>query len=320
MMLEVKDLSIGFDSMEGTIGVLNKVNFSVEKGEIVSIVGESGSGKSVTALSILGLLDDNATVNEGEIIYKGKNILSLKPKELQALRGKEIGMVFQEPMTALHPTMKVGRQLAEVIKQHRHLSMKEANQLAVQALDAVHIHHPEKVAGQYPFELSGGMRQRVVIALAMAGPPELLLADEPTTALDVTIQNEILELFQELNRTKGVSIILITHDLGVVSQICDRTLVMYAGEIIESGPTNEILIHPNHPYTQALLDALPEDKDPELPLNAIQGEVINLKDRPEGCCFASRCKYRMAICEQSHPHLEEVRPDHVSSCWIGRND
>lgn len=320
MILEVKDLSVGFDSMEGTVRILNKVNFSLNKGEIVGIVGESGSGKSVTALSVLGLLDANAKINGGTIAYKEKNIFSLKPKELQALRGKEIGMVFQEPMTALHPTMKIGRQLAEVIKRHRHLPMKEANKLAIQALDSVHIHHPEKVALQYPYELSGGMRQRVVIALAMAGPPELLLADEPTTALDVTIQNEILELFQELNQTKGVSIILITHDLGVVSQICNRTLVMYAGEIIESGTTNEILNHPNHPYTQALLDALPENKDPELPLNAIQGEVINLKNRPQGCSFASRCKYRMAICEQRHPEPEEISPGHISSCWIGRND
>lgn len=320
MMLEVKDLSIGFDSADGIVQVLEAVNFSLDEGEIVGIVGESGSGKSVTALSILGLLGGNAIIDGGSIIYKGQNILSLTAKKLQPLRGKEIGMVFQEPMTALHPTMKIGRQLAEVIKRHQHISKKAAYQRAIEALDAVHIHYPEKVAGQYPYELSGGMRQRVVIALAMAGPPKLLLADEPTTALDVTIQKEILDLFRELNHANHVSILLITHDLGVVSQICDRTLVMYAGEIVEAGPTDEVLEHPSHPYTQALIDALPEDKDPDHPLNAIQGEVITLKNRPVGCCFASRCRHRMKLCDEKHPQFDEICPNHSVSCWMGRDE
>lgn len=319
MMLEVKNLSVEFSGIRGPLKVLNNVSLSIGRGEIIGIVGESGSGKSVTALSILGLLEQNAKITSGLITYMGENLLTLNKKEKQAYRGKKIGMVFQEPMTALHPTVKIGKQLAEVIKRHRHVNKEEANKLVIQALTDVQIHDPEIVAKKYPFELSGGMRQRVVIALAMAGPPELLLADEPTTALDVTIQYEILNLIRELNRKKGVSVILITHDLGVVSELCDRTYVMYAGEIVESGKTEDVLQKSNHPYTRALINALPDLKNPDEPLEAISGEVVDIRHKPNGCSFAPRCPYKMKICQAKSPRLEISNNNTFVSCWLGRN-
>lgn len=318
MLLEIKDLSVEFRGMRGTIKALQNVSLSVNQGEIVGVVGESGSGKSVTALSILGLLEKNAAIISGEIFYAGRNLLTLTPKEKQAVRGKEIGMVFQEPMTALHPTMRVGKQLAEVIKRHRGLSKKEAYRFAIEALAEVHIHDPEVAAQQYPFELSGGMRQRVVIALAMAAPPVLLIADEPTTALDVTIQFEILKLMKELSEKRGTSILFITHDLGVVSQLCDRVAVMYAGEVIEGGNTGDVLRSPHHPYTQALLHALPDLADPNKPLQAISGEPLDLRNRPLGCCFAARCNQVADICRGSKPMMEERTLKHSVACWVGR--
>lgn len=317
MILEMKDVSVEFTGMRGTIQALKNINFHLLSGEILGIVGESGSGKSVTALSILQLLESNARISYGEILYKGTNLLKMAKKEIQALRGKSIGMVFQEPMTALHPTMKIGTQLAEVIKRHRNVSKKEARLLAVQALKDVHIHHPEMVAGKYPFELSGGMRQRIVIALAMASPPDLLIADEPTTALDVTIQAEILNLMKELNEKRGTSILMITHDIGVVSELCHRTLVMYGGEIVEAGPSETVLKNPKHPYTKALLHALPDIADPAQPLQAIPGEVIDLYNRPPGCSFASRCPIADEYCRLHHPKLEKRSSQHFVACWKG---
>ena len=317
MLLEVKDLSVEFSGLRGTVEALKKVSFSLKKGEILGVVGESGSGKSVTALSILGLLEKNAKVTSGEILYAGQNLLSLDKKEKQRIRGKQIGMVFQEPMTALHPTMKVGRQLAEVIKRHRGVSKKEAYELAIKAFEEVHIHNPELVATKYPFELSGGMRQRVVIALAMAAPPDLLIADEPTTALDVTIQYEILKLMKELSEKRETSVLLITHDLGVVSELCHRVVVMYAGEVIETGLTQAVLRSPQHPYTQALLHALPDLADPDEPLQAISGEVPDLRFRPTGCAFASRCDLVTSVCREKNPLLEHIEEGHKVACWVG---
>ncbi|MEH7346537.1 ABC transporter ATP-binding protein [Bacillus sp. JJ1532] len=318
-MLAIKNLHVNFQTFRGTIEALKNINLSIQEKEIVGIVGESGSGKSITALSILGLLENNAQITNGEISYRGENLLTLSKKEIQTIRGKKIAMVFQEPMTALHPTMKVGEQLSEVIRRHRKVSKKEAKQLMINALKDVHIHNPEHVAKQYPFELSGGMRQRIVIALAMAAPPDLLIADEPTTALDVTIQHEILQLMKELNEKKGTSILFITHDLGVVSQICDRTVVMYAGEVIESGETKEVLHAPQHPYTRALIEALPDGKDANEPLKAIQGEVPNLMERPVGCAFASRCHYVMDICRTKQPELIQWQNQHDIACWLERD-
>ncbi|KHD85272.1 ABC transporter ATP-binding protein [Heyndrickxia ginsengihumi] len=319
MLLDIKNLHVDFVGMRGRTEALKNIHLSLQKGEILGIVGESGSGKSITALSILGLLEENAIISSGEIIYNGRDLLQLKPNDRQALRGKEIGMVFQEPMTALHPTMKIGKQLLHVIKQHRNISTKQARELVLQALHDVHIDHPELVAKKYPFELSGGMRQRIVIALAMSSPPNLLIADEPTTALDVTIQYEILNLIKELNQKRGTSVLLITHDLGVVAKVCDRTVVMYAGEVVESGRTKDILEHPFHPYTQSLLNALPDLTEPTQPLKAITGESPSLLHRPSGCAFAARCYKKMEICNSNHPTLSTVNDSaHQAACWLER--
>ncbi|WP_141603731.1 ABC transporter ATP-binding protein [Terrilactibacillus laevilacticus] len=318
-MLDIKNLSIEFNDLNGKVKALRNINFHIEQGEIVGVVGESGSGKSVTALSILGLLDENAHISNGSITYHDQNLLEMNPKDIQSLRGKKIGMVFQEPMTALHPTMKIGQQLMKVIRQHKKVNKKEADRFAIEALKDVHIHHPEKVAKQYPFELSGGMRQRVVIALAMSSPPELLLADEPTTALDVTVQSEILNLMKELNQKRNTSILLITHDLGVVSQLCDRTIVMYAGQIVETGLTFDVLHSPKHPYTKALLNSLPDLKKQDQPLEAIEGEVPDLRNPPVGCPFNSRCKHTMPICHEHDPKLEICEGNHYVACWLRRD-
>ncbi|MBO8163634.1 MAG: ABC transporter ATP-binding protein [Brevibacillus sp.] len=319
MLLEISDLSVEFRLLQDKVKALHQVSLSIDRGEIVGVVGESGSGKSVTALSVLGLLDKNATITGGAIRFKGTDVLRLSPRERQALRGKEIGMVFQEPMTALNPTMRIGAQLAEVFRLHRGVSRKEAYALAVNSLAEVHIRDPELVARKYPFELSGGMRQRVVIALAMAAPPELLIADEPTTALDVTIQAEILKLMKELAESRGTAIMLITHDLGVVAQLCQRVVVMYAGEVVETGKTRHVLAAPVHPYTRALIGALPDLADPDQPLQAIAGEVPDLRHRPAGCIFASRCAAANEQCRSQHPVLEMVsaeRETHQAACWV----
>ncbi|GED51913.1 MULTISPECIES: ABC transporter ATP-binding protein [Brevibacillus] len=323
MLLTIKDLSVEFSSMQQTVKALNHVSFSIDQGEIVGIVGESGSGKSVTALTILGLLDNNATIKNGEILYKGRNVLQLHKKEQQSLRGKQIGMIFQEPMTALHPTMRIGDQLAKVIHRHREIAYKEAYRQAVLSLAEVKINEPELVARKYPFELSGGMRQRVVIALAMSAPPDLLIADEPTTALDVTIQHEILKLMKELAEKRGTSIMLITHDLGVVAEVCQRVVVMYAGEVVETGTTDEVLAHPVHPYTRALIGALPDLASPDQPLHAIPGESPDLRNLPSGCVFAPRCDRALPLCREDHPVLEPVPGSrdastgtHQVACWV----
>lgn len=319
MLLEIANLSVEFRTMLNTIQALHQVSFSIDKGEIVGVVGESGSGKSVTALSVLGLLDKNARIREGAIYFKGSDVLKMPPRARQSLRGKQIGMVFQEPMSALNPTMRIGAQLAEVFRLHRGVARKEAYQLAVNSLAEVQIRDPELVARKYPFELSGGMRQRVVIALAMAAPPELLIADEPTTALDVTIQAEILKLMQDLAKSRGTAILLITHDLGVVAQVCQRVVVMYAGTVVETGETQRVLAHPAHPYTRALIGALPDLADPEQPLQAIGGEVPDLRNRPPGCVFASRCPLADGKCLVESPQLAAVTVDsqvHEAACWM----
>jgi oligopeptide/dipeptide ABC transporter ATP-binding protein len=315
MLLDIKNVTVEFSGMRGKIQALKNISLTMKQGEILGIVGESGSGKSVTALTVLDLLEKNASITSGEILYKGRDLLKLKKADVQAVRGREIGMVFQEPMSALHPTMHIGRQLAEVIKRHRRVGMKQAQKLAIEALQEVHIHNPEAVAKKYPFELSGGMRQRVVIALAMSAPPDLLIADEPTTALDVTIQYEVLKLMKELSEKRNTSILLITHDIGVVAQLCDRVAVMYAGEVVEEGPTYSVLSTPQHPYTQALLYALPDRAEPDDPLQAIPGEVIDLRNRPVGCSFYARCSQATTVCQLKAPVLEPSSSDHRVACW-----
>lgn len=315
MLLDVRDLSISFNTFRGKINVLDNVSFQVEKGEILSIVGESGSGKSVAAYSTLRLLDKNANIEGGEILFKNTDLIKIPPREIKKYRGKEIAMIFQEPMTALHPTMRIKKQLINVIKRHRDISKEESYKVMLNILKDVHFENPNEIAEKYPHELSGGMRQRIVIALAMAGLPELLIADEPTTALDVTIQKEILNLIRELIKKHNTAVVLITHDIGVVSEISDKVSVMYAGKILEGGKTEEVLKNPKHPYTKALLNALPDNISKEVKLKEIPGEVPDLKIRPKGCIFSSRCDYKTKRCLKESPLEKNISESHFVSCW-----
>lgn len=314
-MLNVENLSISFDTFEGRVHVLDDVSFSVNQGEILAIVGESGSGKSVSAYSVLGLLDKNSNIEGGQILFENTDILKLNKKEIQEYRGKKIGMVFQEPMTALHPTMKVGKQLLNVIIQNSGVSKEKAQEIMLKNLKDVHFDNPEYIANKYPFELSGGMRQRIVISLAMSNEPKLLIADEPTTALDVTIQAEILNLMKELVKKRNTAILLITHDFSVVRSISNKVCVMYGGKVLERGYTEEVLKNPKHPYTRALLNALPDKVDPDIRLQEIKGEVPDLRYRPEGCIFASRCLYKTVNCTKKMPSQKETSKDHIFYCW-----
>lgn len=317
MLLDICDLSILFNTFEGDVHVLNNISFSIDEGEIMSIVGESGSGKSVAAYSILGLLDNNARIEGGSIKFCNTDLIGLSKKEIRKFRGKEIGMVFQEPMTALHPTMKIGDQLINVIKKNRNVNKKEAYNIMLDMLSDVHFEEPKSLAKQYPFELSGGMRQRVVIALAMSSIPKLLIADEPTTALDVTIQMEILNLMKELVDKHKTSILLITHDLSIIKKVSDKVCVMYCGEIMEKGTVDDVLKEPRHPYTVALLQALPEMAGASGRLQEIKGEVPDLKYRPDGCIFSSRCSKCKEICKNAKPPKLNISDSHTVRCWEG---
>ncbi|MCI1943914.1 ABC transporter ATP-binding protein [Clostridium luticellarii] len=315
MLLNVENLSISFDTFEGKVHVLDDVSFSVNEGEILSIVGESGSGKSVSAYSILGLLDKNSNVESGKILFENTDLLKLDRKEIQSYRGKKIGMVFQEPMTALHPTMKVGKQLLNVIIQNSGMSKDMAREIMLNNLKDVHFDNPEEVADKYPYELSGGMRQRIVISLAMSNEPKLLIADEPTTALDVTIQAEILNLMKELVNKRNTAILLITHDFSVVRSVSDKVCVMYGGKVLERGYTDEVLKDPKHPYTRALLNALPDKVDSNVRLQEIKGEVPDLRYRDPGCIFYSRCPSKAKICGEKIPLKKESSKSHSFYCW-----
>lgn len=315
MLLNVENLSISFDTFEGKVNVLDNVSFSIDNGEILSIVGESGSGKSVSAYSILGILDENSNVESGKILFEDTDLLKLNKKEIREYRGKKIGMVFQEPMTALHPTMKVGKQLLNVIIQNSGVSKEKAHEIMINNLKDVHFDNPDEIANKYPYELSGGMRQRIVISLAMSNEPKLLIADEPTTALDVTIQAEILNLMKELVSKRNTAILLITHDFSVVRSVSDKVCVMYGGEILEKGNTDEVLENPKNPYTAALLNALPDKVDSNMRLQEIKGEVPDLRFRPKGCIFYSRCMKKEKICSQKIPPKKKVSSDHFVYCW-----
>jgi oligopeptide/dipeptide ABC transporter ATP-binding protein len=315
MLLSVDRLSISFNTFYGKVHVLDQVSFSVDKGEILAIVGESGSGKSVSAYSVLGLLDKNAAIENGKILFDEIDLTKLSKKEIRQYRGKKIGMVFQEPMTALNPTMRVEDQLLNVLKRHRNLPRKEAYPVMLDMLRDVHFDDPQLIAKKYPHELSGGMRQRIVIALAMAGLPELLIADEPTTALDVTIQGEVLSLIRELTKKYCTAVLLITHDLGVVKEVSDSVCVMYGGKIMEHGTTSEIFNNPTHPYTKALLRALPDRVDRGTRLQEIQGEIPSLISRPIGCIFSSRCPISKNRCFKESPSEKVLSSDHAVSCW-----
>ena len=314
--LKVQDLSVSFVTPAGRILALRGVNFEVSRGETLAIVGESGSGKSVTSKAILGILARNARVDAGEILYDGEDLLTLSERSLQRIRGKKIAMIFQDPLSALDPIMKIGRQLTETMcRGISPRSRNEARKRALQLMEEVGIPDPQRCWGQYPFELSGGMRQRIVIAMALASDPDMLLCDEPTTALDVTIQAQILDLINRLKEERHLSIIFITHDLGVVAHMADRIAVMYAGKIVESGTVEDIFYHAAHPYTWALLSSMP---DPHTAgrLEAIPGSPPILTSPPAGDAFAPRNRYAMQIDFEMEPPLFRVSETHTAATWL----
>lgn len=316
-LLEVKDLRTHF-SMEGsTVKAVDGVDLSIEKGEIVGLVGESGSGKSVTCLSIMGLIPQPpGYFPTGEVWFKGKDLLKLSTKEIKKVRGDDISMIFQDPMSSLNPFLTVETQLTEVLEVHKNKTRREAKTIAIDILEKVGIANADKRIGQYPHQFSGGMRQRVMIAMALLCEPELLIADEPTTALDVTIQAQILELMKKLNSDFGTSIIFITHNMGVVAGMTDRMVVMYAGKMIEKANTHTIFEDPRHPYTHALLSSIPRlDKMDQGPLNPIPGQPPDLSDLPSGCPFHPRCSKGDQACTEAYPDKVQVGEDHMAACW-----
>ncbi|MBN3522468.1 ABC transporter ATP-binding protein [Paenibacillus apiarius] len=317
-ILEVNDLHVSFHVRAGEVQALRGVQFHVNAGEAVAIVGESGCGKSVTAQSIMRLLPSPPSrVKHGEIRFKGKDLLKIKEREMQSIRGKDIGMIFQDPMTSLNPTMTIGRQITEVLIKHQKLSSAQAKKRAVEMLSLVGIPNPASRFAQYPHEFSGGMRQRAMIAIALACRPSLLIADEPTTALDVTIQAQILRVMKNLQQEFGTSIILITHDLGIVADLCDRVIVMYAGKIVETGTKWEIFKNPQHPYTKGLLRSLPRlDQKKSEPLIPIYGTPPDLLKPPAGCGFCARCDEAMRICITHEPDATSVSATHRANCWL----
>ncbi|RXT13834.1 ABC transporter ATP-binding protein [Ammoniphilus sp. CFH 90114] len=317
-ILEVKDLHVSFNTYAGEVKAVRGVNFHVGKGESVAIVGESGCGKSVTSQTIMKLIPmPPGQIKQGQILFQGEDIVKKSDKEMEKVRGKDMGMIFQDPMTSLNPTMTIGRQIMEGLVKHQGLSRAEAKERAIEMLRLVGIPNPEARVEQYPHEFSGGMRQRAMIAIALACQPKLLIADEPTTALDVTIQAQIMDLMKDLQEKTGTSIILITHDLGVVAETCDRVVVMYAGQVIETGTVNEIFYSPKHPYTKGLLKSVPRldlKKDEELV--PIFGTPPDLLNPPTGCAFAPRCDYAMKVCTQLDPQMEDMSKTHKAACWL----
>ncbi|MDX8366358.1 ABC transporter ATP-binding protein [Cytobacillus sp. IB215665] len=317
-LLEVKDLYFSFDTFEGEVEAIRGVSFEVKKGEVIALVGESGSGKSVTSQTIVGLNPmPPGRYKSGEILFEGRDISKLNDKELQKVRGAEISMIFQDPMTSLNPTMKIGKQISEGLIKHQGLSKEAAKQKAVQMLSLVGIPNPDKLLNNYAHQFSGGMRQRVMIAIALACNPKLLIADEPTTALDVTIQAQIIDLMKDLQKKIDTSIILITHDLGVVANIAQRVMIMYAGKIVEQGFLEEIFYNPRHPYTWGLLKSVPRlDSREHGRLVSIPGTPPPLNNPPNGCPFAERCDYAMNICAEEYPYETTKSATHKVACWL----
>ena len=317
MLLEVKNLTTEFKVKNGTVRAVNNLSFGVNEGEILAIVGESGSGKSVTSLSIMGLLSDNGKVANGEILYRGEDLLKKSEEEMRAIKGDKISMIFQEPMTSLNPVYRVKDQIMESILTHNpNMDKKEALKHTVDMLRTVGIPSPEERAEDYPHQMSGGMRQRVMIAMALSCQPDLLIADEPTTALDVTIQAQILELLYEMREKFKMSVMLITHDLGVVAEAADRVVVMYCGEIVESADVKALFEKPMHPYTLGLLKSIPRLEDESTdPLYMIRGMVPNPLHMPKGCPFSDRCDRCMDICREKKPELRPVG-DHLVRCFL----
>ncbi|PIC63019.1 peptide ABC transporter ATP-binding protein [Sporosarcina sp. P13] len=315
-LLEVNNLKTTFSTEKGPITAVDDVTFIVKAGEVLGIVGESGCGKSVTSESIMRLLNERSTKYEGEVLFEGENLLHLDNKEMRNIRGNKVSMIFQDPMTSLNPSQTIGHQIAEVIILHQKLKRKEAYKRAEEMLRLTGIPSPEKRIHEYPHEISGGMRQRVLIAIALACKPNLLIADEPTTALDVTIQAQILDLINDLRDEMNMGVIMITHDLGVVAEVCQRVVVMYLGQVIEESDVEELFSRPLHPYTRGLLQSIPQlDGDRSQKLHVIEGIVPSLYEVPKGCRFAPRCSFADELCLSESPTLENVNKNQKVRCW-----
>jgi len=318
-LLEVKDLKVYFHTDQGLVKSVDGVRFSIGRGESVALVGESGCGKSVTSLTIMRLVPTPpGEIVQGEVLFEGKNLLELPEKEMTKHRGNQISMIFQEPMTSLNPLIKIGDQIGEVLQIHKKAGRKEAFRKSVELLGEVGISRPEEVAQSYPHQLSGGMRQRVMIAMAIACGPKLLIADEPTTALDVTIQAQILDLIRRLKDELNMSLLMISHDLGVVADMCERVMVMYAGKIVEEADVRELFRNPKHPYTAGLMRSIPQLDQETKRLYSIPGNVPTPKDMPRGCAFAPRCEHASARCFEEAPPLAPVGRGHLAACWMNQ--
>ena len=321
-LLEVKNLHVSFFTPAGEVKAVNGISYDVDYDEVMGIVGESGSGKSVEAYSIIGLLQSPGKVMEGSITLEGEDMLAKTPSEMVDYRGSQVAMIFQNPMTCLNPVYTIGNQLTEALRAHdKSISKEDADKRAMEMLEQVGINNVEKRMKQYPHELSGGMRQRVMIAMGLICHPKLLIADEPTTALDVTIQAQILELMKELQKKNHMGIIFITHNLGVVAEVCDKVSVMYAGKMVEQGPVDEIFYEPGHPYTMGLLRSMPRvDAESYERLIPIEGSPVDMLNPPEGCPFAPRCEHAMKVCLQKMPPYVELGDNHRAACWLRVQD
>ena len=315
-LLQVKNLSTSFNVDAGEVRAVNGISFNLDRGRVLGIVGESGSGKSVTAYSIMRILVEPGKITGGEILFNGEDVTKFSERQMREFRGKKVSIIFQDPMTSLNPVYTIGNQLREAILLHTDRNRAEANARALEMLRLVGVNEPEKRLKQYPHELSGGMRQRVMIAMALACEPDILIADEPTTALDVTIQAQILELMQELQKKLGMAIIMITHDLGVIADMCDEIIVMYAGRICERGTADEIFYNPRHEYTKGLLRSIPRLDTRHRKLIPIAGSPVDLTNMPKGCAFASRCDRAMKICLGELPEELPINDNHMASCWM----
>lgn len=315
-LLSVQNLHTSFFTDNGEVQAVNGVSFNLDAGKVLGIVGESGSGKSVTAYSIMQILAETGKITEGAVLYKGENTTKWNERQMRSFRGKCCSIIFQDPMTSLNPVFTVGNQIEEAIKLHTDMRGRAANARALEMLRLVGINEPEKRLKQYPYELSGGMRQRAMIAMALACEPDILIADEPTTALDVTIQAQILELMQSLQKKMGMAIIMVTHDLGVIAEMCDEIIVMYGGRICERGTADEIFYNPHHEYTKGLLRSIPDINNMKQRLIPISGTPINMLNMPKGCAFCPRCDAAMKICLEAIPEEITVNENHKASCWV----